>query len=235
MKKQSKVLCILFFFLSMGFIFSSCSQKPSPQKTPPLRLDKKSQKTDQSATQNVLKGDQKLTGVFGFNVGESRYIFHKNGIGEKIFPDGSKKVFRLPIDSYDTIQRVDFFIHENSLGILYDFTDGASGAATLIYLNQNTLEQKWVLELPTYHTGESLLSFPNYYITAMGFIGKVDLKTGKLLWKHDELYRPEKGGIELFGTPERNGDLIEFSKKETSEPYLIQVDDQTGKIIEIIK
>lgn len=223
---------LMLFFLGLVLLMTSCTTSSHSKRSPSPSDQTAALKENKQEIDSSIKPPSSLV---KFNVGKTQYIFYKNGIGEKHLSGGTVQSFRLPIDRYDTIQNLQSFTHENQLGVLYDFTDGASSAATLIYLDQSSLEALWTLELPTYHIGPVLFSFPFYYVTAKGFIGKIDLRTGDLLWKHDELYRPEKGGIDQFSQPERNGDLIEFSKKNSDVPFLIQVDDLTGEILEIIK
>lgn len=236
MKSAMNISKYFLTVLTLSILIQGCTQSPSPstrQTTPQTQKTSKAKKAQKIS--KAIPDDSTSRTTFGFDIGSARYLFHKNGIGEKVSANGEKQPFRLPIDSYDEITRVHYFFHNNNLGILYDFTDGASGGASLLYLNPTTLEQRWILELPTYHTGESLLIYPYVYLTAMGFAAKVDLEQGKIVWKHDDLYKPEKGGFREFGTPEQNGDVIEFPLKDSPEPYLIQIEDQTGKIIEVVK
>ena len=70
------------------------------------------------------------------------------------------------------------------------------------------------------------------YISTIGFIGKLNLSTGKFEWKFDGLYRD--GKYNSFGTPEfyENG-LVMFKSFDavTKQTNSILIDDKRGKIV----
>ena len=70
------------------------------------------------------------------------------------------------------------------------------------------------------------------YLTAIGFVGKVDLTSGAYVWRHDKLYRRD-GAFNSFELPEIQGDKVLFRESVDvgqRQPEVIRVRKSSGKI-----
>lgn len=75
------------------------------------------------------------------------------------------------------------------------------------------------------------------YVTAIGFVGKLDLNSGRFAWKNAELARP--GGMyTYFDRPRIEGGRVVFAGKpqDPANPFpdeskVLLVDDRTGAIL----
>jgi hypothetical protein len=75
----------------------------------------------------------------------------------------------------------------------------------------------------------------NYaYITAIGFVSKLDLRLGKYIWKHTDLYQ-KNAAFDFFDRPKIQGRKVIFRgvSSDGKAPINIVVDKISGKIIAI--
>jgi len=104
-----------------------------------------------------------------------------------------------------------------------------SGSAIVRRLRGDSLKIKWKQRIKAFNVGPGLIKGDYAYLTAIGFVGKINLVTGKYAWKHDGLYR--SGLYNSFQIPSIIGDRIRFKDKDGSA--FVEVDDRLGKIIKV--
>ena len=131
------------------------------------------------------------------------------------------------------------FLHETKKYFYVFFTDTDHDGATswIQKISKSPLKTEYVEQIQGFNLGQPMILGETAYVSAIGFIGKIDLKSGMYDWKHHNLYDNEKYSFNSFDTVLINKTQIEF----VSENYRgkavdkVVVDDQTGEIKEIIK
>jgi len=177
---------------------------------------------------------------WNFSIGEDKYEINKNGHGKKMKGNNSVDNFRFSIEDADYIDRVIYFAeYKNDLLLVGELSFGLDGGGFIICLDGKTLKTKWRTAIPSFNVAQGLIEDNSAYLAAVGFISKINLETGKYIWKHDGLYRKydESGAFNVFLTPQIKDDLIIFKEDDTLNRgfnHQIQVDKSSGKIIKVL-
>jgi hypothetical protein len=96
------------------------------------------------------------------------------------------------------------------------------------------LRLKWQQRLPSLNVGEGAIEGNFAYVTAHGFIGKVDLESGNFVWSVRDSFRAHDT-FNAFEPPEIDGETVSF-KEKTSDDHpaqTIKVQKETGNILGI--
>ena len=171
---------------------------------------------------------------WNFSIGKNQYEIDKNGLGRRINFAGILTKFRLLKADDESLHRVIYFSpYKNDLLLLSEIDYQGYGAGFIVRLDGKTLKTKWRREIPGFNIAQGLIEKKWAYLAAIGFIAKIDLETGKYLWKHDDLYRKyeESGAFNIFETPKSVNSLVLF--KEEGENNQIEVNKMSGKIIKV--
>lgn len=150
----------------------------------------------------------------------------KNSSGEEFSLD-------LPLDVDYCIERAYGLQFETELVLLYEYTDALSGASRIAWISESgVLKQE--LRLGGFNVGRPLQEDSALYVTAIGMIGRLDLREKQWRWRHDGLYQAFRRG-EIFGKPERRGAFIEFRYAGESTrgggPGPIYTNPDSGEIV----
>jgi len=151
----------------------------------------------------------------------------------------------LKINHHDTVQLntklivKKAFIHKDSTHYYLYFTDTDYDGATswiqkIDITNRNT---DFTEQIQGFNLGHPVVRYNKAYVSAIGFIGKIDLTTGKYDWKHNNLYDTEKFAFNNFDTIQFNHGQVAFISENyrSQDNNSVLVDDSTGKIIAIDK
>jgi hypothetical protein len=182
------------------------------------------------------------TGEFGgsakweFTSGTDTYEIIGNGRGERRDSQNKVTAFKLPLAKSESISnRVYWAKYETDLVIVYEVSEGGYGGGTIIRLNGTTLKPRWpAANIGGFNVALGIIDGQDAYIAASGFAGRLDLDTGKYLWKHDDLYRKfdKNGAFNIFEMPELDGETVIFTEKvEGKEPNYLVMDKATGRVM----
>jgi hypothetical protein len=149
---------------------------------------------------------------FEFSIGHGKYLILSNGDGVRTDFKGKSANFILPLDANFYVERVYYLDGGGDLIIIYGISDGDVGGGTVIRLENKTLKKRWPGNIPGFNIGESVVKDKWLYLTAIGFVGKLDLNTGKYTWKYDGLYKKMPGVFNSFERPLIDGELIKFTE-----------------------
>ncbi|MDB3904979.1 hypothetical protein N9335_00720 [Crocinitomicaceae bacterium] len=92
-------------------------------------------------------------------------------------------------------------------------------------------------ELIYFNLGQPIILNEFAFVSAIGFVGKLNLKTGQFIWKHDDLYDNEKYSFNFFDTVIIKHETTEFISENYHSKSIdkIIIDNKSGEIKEIIK
>jgi len=164
---------------------------------------------------------------FTFSAGGFQYSVKADGTGVRSAQGGTSQRFRLPVDSDKWIERLWYLPIERDIVLICEDSDGESGGGIVVRLAGQRLQRRWVAKLPGFNIGEGLLDGAYLYVTAIGFVGKLDLNAGKFAWAHENLYQNPYGDgrFSAFKRPILRDDVVVF----TDGTNTIVVDKQSGK------
>ena len=200
-----------------------------------------------SAYQNVsafteIKGlpDEIEPSYFEFSASGHNYKILRNGRGKRTGGEVAARPFNLRLTKDDYLSRVIYYAeYQGDLLLTCEISDGESGAGFITRLDGRTLRMKWKRWIYGFNVGQGLIEDRYAYITAIGFLGKVDLRSGAYVWRHRNLYQVGENSDDAFNSfelPEIKGDTVLFTEAEIhyrTKVATVQVNKLNGKVIKI--
>ncbi len=163
-----------------------------------------------------------------FNMdGEELTITQKGQVTKK---DGTM-LFSLGNEYY--IERLFFYRTGVDVIAISQETDQDGGWGKVKRFSISSGKMIWEAYIPGFNLGTPVVVDNNLYVSAIGFIGKLDLSTGQYVWSFDDLYGKD-GKYSAFDEPTFDGDKVTFLTivyEPERRPNVIVVDDRWGKII----
>src|SRR5688572_1875944 len=179
--------------------------------------------------------DQIEVSHFEFSRSNYKYTVSRYGRGKRESGDTAAHSFDLRLDKHDYLARVIYHAeYQDDLLLIYEVTDGESGAGFITRLDGRTLKTKWKRMIPAFSVGQGLIEAKFAYVTAIGFVGKVDLDSGVFIWRHNNLYREADGAFNSFELPKISGNTVVFTESENylkKKAAVIRVQKRNGRII----
>jgi hypothetical protein len=131
------------------------------------------------------------------------------------------------------------FLYEDSnhFYLFYTDTDYEGSTSWIEKISKEPLDIIYSEQIQGFNLGQPIINKNFVYVTTIGFIGKIDLNTGKYDWKHYNLYDREKCSFNSFDTIMLKENTTEFLSENYKSKKLdkIIIDNLTGKIKQIEK
>lgn len=152
-------------------------------------------------------------GIFSINKRDSIKLKTENGVGK----------------AYIYEDRFNYYIFYEDLDLIYS-------GGYIEKISKNTMSSQYC-EMIYFNLGQPIILNEFAFVSAIGFVGKLNLKTGQYIWKHDDLYDHEKYSFNIFDTVIIKHKTTEFISENYYSKSIdkIIVDNQSGEIKEIIK
>jgi hypothetical protein len=172
--------------------------------------------------------------IFQFSSSGSKYKIKADGSGIRGSGNLKPTKFNLKIASSDFIESLSFLDFEDNILIIASITDNEGSGGSVYSLRKTNSQVKWVTNIPGFNIGDVTIEDNYAYITAIGFISKLDLRSGKYIWKHPNLYQKNRA-FGSFDRPEIQGKTVIFRgvSTDSTAPKNIVVDKVSGKIVDI--
>ncbi len=177
---------------------------------------------------------------WNFSVGKNRYEIRKNGKAKKTDIKNRITNFRIMLDKGEQIEgQIYFYQYKNDLILVCETAPAFdSGAGFIARLARKTHRTKWKSHIPTFNIVKGAIEGNSAYLAASGFAAKVNLDTGKYLWKHKDFYRKykEDGAFNIFGKPLIEGNIVTLTENQDDynrPPNIIKFNKTSGKVIEV--
>lgn len=171
---------------------------------------------------------------WNFTFGADQFEIDEKGVGKRQ-AGGKSDDFRLPMRNMEMLDNNVYFAeYKGDLLILYGISDFESGASMIVRLDGKTLKEKWAADAGSFNAAKGLIENNFVYLGASGFVGKIDLDSGKYLWKHDDLYRKYRkdGAFNIMEVPVLDGATVVYTEKLENRPANeIVFDKQSGKFV----
>ncbi|MEJ7575955.1 MAG: hypothetical protein WKF74_03000 [Pyrinomonadaceae bacterium] len=176
-----------------------------------------------------------LPSSFEFSTSDYKYRISSRGRGRRTGSGITPRSFNLRLDKGDSLERAIYHAeYQGDVLLLCEVSDGDGGAGFITRLDGRTLRMKWKRWIPAFNIGQGLVEDNFAYVTAHGFVGKVNLKSGAFVWKHDNLFR-DGDTFNVFELPRIEGEAALFKENTIYNPpaKTIKVHKRSGKIISI--
>jgi hypothetical protein len=207
----------------------AAAQEPTP--TPPAGTFEKAEAAARP------EAPESAGGLPAFEFERSGYRYHiaNNGAGRRTKGE-AVRLFNLRLVGTDWIEHVYFAEYEGNVLLACEVSDGVTGAGFVVRLEQPSMRARWRAELPAFNLGLPVRDGPHLYLTAAGFVAKLDLRTGLYDWRHSRLAgRAGPGTFNAFGPAEVAGDEVVFREQAAGDrpAKAVRVNRRTGKILGI--
>ena len=171
-----------------------------------------------------------------YSIGEYSYEIKRNGDGRRL--GKTIKEFKITLEKDEFFERVVFFAdYKKDILLLGELTWADTGAAILLRIDGKTLLPKWHLEIPAFNIAKGLIEGDSAYLAGIGYAAKIDLATGKEIWKHENFYRKyrESGAFNIFEVPKIEGETVVYIEKGNSKkaPNVIVFNKISGEVLEV--
>lgn len=181
---------------------------------------------------------------FEFSASGYKYFITASGQGRREGGSGPIRRFNLRLGRDFLTRDVYYAEYQGDVLLICEYSDSEYGAGFITRLDGKTLATKWKRGTPGFNVGQGLIEDKFAYVTAIGFVAKVNLETGAFVWKHANLYRttPKKKGelysdadFNSFELPEVKADIVSFKEVETYPlpPKTLSVHKRSGRILSI--
>jgi hypothetical protein len=174
-----------------------------------------------------------------FSIGKNRYEINKNGKVKRISSRNVVTNFRFKLDKDETLARVVYFLEYKNDLILISEVDIFDGRGSfVIRLDGKTLIPKWQRNIPAFNIAKGVMENNSVYLAAVGFAAKINLETGKYIWKHEDFYNKYKktGAFNIFETPKIEGNIVTLTENRDNykrPPNKIKFNKNSGKVIKV--
>lgn len=177
--------------------------------------------------------------AFEFEAGGFSYHISANGNGRRTKGNKTRR-FNLRFDGPYFMEGLRFAVYEGDLLLACELNDGEAAAGLVVRLEQPSMRALWRQPVPSFNLGEPLREGPSLYLTGLGFVAKLDLRTGEYVWQHEDLYDDAEvpgaspDDFNSFETPELAGETVLFRARPVyNRRRTLVLNKKTGKIIRI--
>lgn len=176
---------------------------------------------------------------WNFSIGESRYEINNNGKAKRTSGKNVATNFLIKINKDEVLGgKLYFFDYKNDLLLISEtfVADGAGGL--IVRLDGKTLKTKWQQHIPAFNIVKGVVENDSVYLAAIGYAARINLGTGKHIWKHEDFYRKykETGAFNILETPKIIENLVVLTENQDNfnrPPNVIKFDKRSGKVIEV--
>jgi hypothetical protein len=142
--------------------------------------------------------------------------------------------FTLAVDKNCIIESLQYFQENSYIYFNIVETDFDAAGSKIIKYDLDKKKVIWQEDSGGFNAHNFIVYKGYIYLNAIGFLGKINTKTGKYAWRHDELYDEYKANYFLNVLIAKDT-LAAIMARDTGEFRKLFFDDRTGKLIETEK
>lgn len=223
---------VQFFFILLTICVITSCEKRNPNL---MTTDDSLVNNESSIDTSKIFYPKKATNRHSELIGEEDTLsISINNYDFTIYPDGilkwgSKESIRLSKDMYAT--EAYFQLIDNDLLLFCEMSDFETGTTDIFRINLQNKHIKWRVNLNGFNMGQPVIKGNYGYVTAIGCVGKLDLITGKYLYKKSDLYDSRTSAFNFFDTIFFKENKTYFISKRTDNIIdKVIFDEKTNKL-----
>ena len=168
---------------------------------------------------------------FRFVIDGTEYRIAADGRGVRTPPQGKAAPFELTLTPGDRITALSAFGFHADAVFVGEASDSEAAVGFAKRLDENSRE-KWSVSVHTLNVRDGLADGESLYIAAYRFAGRLDVASGRWLWKHEDLRGPY-GPLELE-RPTLEGQALVCTEQDLFRltgrpPAVVRFDKDTGE------
>ena len=170
---------------------------------------------------------------FEYSADGYKYTISSNGRGTRTGGSTAARHFNLRLSAGDSLRRSIYFAEfEGDLLLICEVGDEEYASGFVARLDGQTMKTEWKRSIPGFNVGQGLLERNHAYVTAIGFVAKVNVRSGAFVWKHTNLYR--NNDFNSFELPQIEGTNVLFTEVTYNKPVkTIVVNKRSGRILSV--
>lgn len=225
-RKLSAVVCLALALFSAR-VGPAQETRPAPAPKP-SKLFREARAANENATPSPE--------AFEFEIDGFAYRVSANGNGRRA---KGKRVrgFNLRLDGGEAIVSLLYSELEGDLLLLLHTDIAGIPLGFVTRLEQPSMRGLWRQRIPAGEVGDALREGHSLYVTGLGLVGKLDLRTGTYDWQHDDLEVVRADWtkpLHTFDEPELDGGAVLFRERPVYNPRrTLVLDKKTGEVIRI--
>jgi outer membrane protein assembly factor BamB len=236
---RSRILILLALVLPLALSLT-CMQ-PTVVPTPTLRPTLTP--TPKPITLSFSLVGRNVTGgypeLFTFAIGDDEYTVSIDGKGLRSGKSGPALFslpMTLPLLGVESVieNPIGYTVYKGNILLIYEaIVYGSTSEGFVILLDAESLSTVWYSVIPAFNVGLPLFYNDYLYVTGIGFVGKLDLKNGAYVWKHEGLYDNKTQDFNSFKIPIAQDGRIVFQgvNPVSASSKRVEVNDRTGEIL----
>ena len=177
-----------------------------------------------AVTRGAAADDDVRPDHFSFSAGGFQYSLTARGLGHRSTPGRAPQRFQLRIDPGAWMERVWYLAVGRDIILVHEDADGEDGWGAVVRLTGERLRVRWSARIPGFNIGEAVIEGDDLYVTAIGFVGKLNVTSGRYAWAHKDLYRD--GRFNSFKRPVVRDAWVTF----TDGSNVITVEKRSGAL-----
>jgi PQQ-like domain len=171
---------------------------------------------------------------FQCRLSETQIDLGPDGRGTWVVASGATLAVRVRVDS-GFIERIWCASVDEDVVLVLGLSDGEGDWGRVVRLSARSGKEQWSRRILKLNLGEPLLVDAQIYVAARGYVAKLNLRTGAVLWRHEGLERPPTI-YDDFEKPQIKGNRVTFcerlvAKKRTEGPHCLVVEATSGAIV----
>jgi hypothetical protein len=140
--------------------------------------------------------------------------------------------FDLPFEGANLDGVAHYTSYQGAPIVLIDVSDGDSGWGGVVRLERAEFRVAWHLKVPAFNVGAGTLEGSSLYVSAFGFVARIDVESGQYTWKHEGLYDQRDQAFNSFDAPIVTSTEVLFRERNSqniSRPLkVIRVEKEGG-------
>lgn len=174
-----------------------------------------------------------FTAVFAWGDASNKYALTAKGVLSSK-TDATKPQLKLSIGKKSWIEHLFVFNYENDLMLAYETNDGDEGNGHICRIKSSLSGVEWCQSVAGFNM-YAAAEADRLYLGAIGFVGRINPETGKLLWQHADLYNKDNTFNIVCPASETDSTITFHATTGIKGEAIKQItlERNTGKIIKI--
>jgi hypothetical protein len=187
--------------------------------------------SDDIANVFIKKHDIYSDDTLVLNTPSGHYEISPSGL----FQISSKDTVQLETDLI--VERAFLYQDQNYFYVFFTDTDHEGATSWIQKISKTLLKTEYTEQIQGFNLGQPVIQGNEAYVTAISFVGKINLETGIYDWRHYDLYDSKKYSFNSFDTVIVKNETVEFLSTHYRSKHedKVIVDKITGKIIDLQK